>query len=139
MSSIYDYQIDINNPGSLTYLIENLVSGDWYFALAADDSQGLESDHSNEAIRKISQADFITRHSDGATAVISFRLRLFKRLPEFQFTDRTGPSPGQRISPAIRASSTMARTIVAAARVVAPSTGFGFSKAVTLHAVAGTE
>jgi len=54
MSSIYDYQIDINNPGSLTYLIENLVSGDWYFALAADDSQGLESDHSNEAIRKIS-------------------------------------------------------------------------------------
>ena len=54
MSSIYDYQIDISNPGILTYVVENLVSGDWYFALAAYDSQGLESDRSNEVLRKIS-------------------------------------------------------------------------------------
>jgi hypothetical protein len=54
MSGIYDYQIDINNPGILTYIIENLVSGDWYFALAAYDSQGLESDRSNEVLRQIS-------------------------------------------------------------------------------------
>ncbi len=54
MSGIYDYQIDISNPGILTYVVENLVSGDWYFALAAYDSQGLESDRSNEVIRQIS-------------------------------------------------------------------------------------
>ena len=54
MSGIYDYQIDINNPGILTYVVENLVSGDWYFALAAYDSQGLESDRSNEVLREIS-------------------------------------------------------------------------------------
>ncbi len=54
MSGIYDYQIDISNPGILTYVVENLVSGDWYFALAAYDSQGLQSDRSNEVIRNIS-------------------------------------------------------------------------------------
>jgi len=54
MSGIYDYQIRINNPGILTYVVENLVSGDWYFALAAYDSQGLESDRSNEVLREIS-------------------------------------------------------------------------------------
>ncbi len=54
MSGIYDYQIDINTPGILIYLVENLVSGDWYFALTAYDSQGLESDRSNEVLRQIS-------------------------------------------------------------------------------------
>jgi Glucodextranase, domain B len=54
MSSIYDYQIDINNPGILTYVVENLVSGDWYFALTAYDSEGLESDRSNEVLKVIS-------------------------------------------------------------------------------------
>jgi len=54
MSGIYDYQIDIANPGIVTFVIENLVSGDWYFALAAYDSNGLESDRSNEVLREIS-------------------------------------------------------------------------------------
>ncbi len=54
MSGIYDYQIDINNPAVLTYVVENLVSGDWYFALAAYDTEGLESDRSNEVLRQIS-------------------------------------------------------------------------------------
>ena len=54
MSGIYDYQIDINNPGILTYVVENLASGDWYFALTAYDSQGLESDRSNELLWQIS-------------------------------------------------------------------------------------
>ena len=54
MSGIYDYQIDIDNPAILTYVVENLVSGDWYFALAAIDSAGLESDRSNEVLRQIS-------------------------------------------------------------------------------------
>ena len=53
MSGIYDYQIDINNPGVLTYVIENLASGDWYFALTAYDSAGVESDRSNEVVRQI--------------------------------------------------------------------------------------
>jgi hypothetical protein len=54
MSKTYDYQIDVDNPGVVTYVVENLVSGDWYFALSAYDSQGLESDRSNEVLRNIS-------------------------------------------------------------------------------------
>ena len=54
MSGIYDYQIDINNPGISTYVVENLVSGDWYFALTAYDSEGLESNCSNEVLKVIS-------------------------------------------------------------------------------------
>ncbi len=54
MSGIYDHQIDISNPGILTFVVENLVSGDGYFALTAYDSQGLESDRSNEVLRQIS-------------------------------------------------------------------------------------
>jgi hypothetical protein len=54
MSGVYDYQIDIDNPGVSTYVVEELVSGDWYFALAAYDSEGLESDRSNEVVRNIS-------------------------------------------------------------------------------------
>jgi hypothetical protein len=53
MSGVYDYQIDVNNPGVLTYVVESLVSGEWYFAVAAYDSDGLQSDRSNEALRTI--------------------------------------------------------------------------------------
>ncbi|HET6630849.1 MAG TPA: Ig-like domain-containing protein [Woeseiaceae bacterium] len=53
MSGVYDYQIDVNTPGVMTYVIENLVPGDWYFALTAYDSAGLVSDLSNEAHRVI--------------------------------------------------------------------------------------
>jgi hypothetical protein len=53
MSGVYDYQIDVNNPGLLTYVVESLVSGEWYFAVAAYDSDGLHSDRSNEAVRTI--------------------------------------------------------------------------------------
>lgn len=54
MSGIYDYQTTIRNPGILTYVVDGLVPGDWYFALAAYDSQGLLSDRSNEVLRTIS-------------------------------------------------------------------------------------
>jgi hypothetical protein len=54
MSGVYDYQINISNPGVLTYVVEDLMSGDWYFSLAAYDSAGIESDRSNEALRNIS-------------------------------------------------------------------------------------
>jgi hypothetical protein len=53
MSGIYDYQIDISTPGISTYVVENLVPGDWYFVMTAYDSTGLESDFSNEAHRQI--------------------------------------------------------------------------------------
>ena len=54
MSGVYDYQIDIDNPGVSTYVVEELVSGQWFFSLAAYDSDGLESDRSNEVERDIS-------------------------------------------------------------------------------------
>lgn len=53
MSETYDYEIDVSNPGLLTYVVENLVPGDWYFAVSAYDSEGLESDYSNEAHKKV--------------------------------------------------------------------------------------
>ena len=54
MSGIYDYQVDIDNPGVVAYVVENLVPGDWFFALTAYDTEGLESDRSNEVMRQIS-------------------------------------------------------------------------------------
>lgn len=51
MSGIYDYQIDLNTPGIMTYVIEDLVPGEWFFTVTAYDSEGLESDFSNEARR----------------------------------------------------------------------------------------
>lgn len=53
MTGVYDYQIDINTPGIATYVVENLVPGDWFFAVTAYDTSGLESDFSNEATRQI--------------------------------------------------------------------------------------
>lgn len=53
MSGVYDYQIDLHTPGIATYVVENLVPGDWFFAVTAYDSAGLESDFSNEARRDI--------------------------------------------------------------------------------------
>ncbi len=54
MSGVYDYQVDIDSPGVLTYVVEDLVAGEWYFSLAAYDAEGLESDRSNEVVREIS-------------------------------------------------------------------------------------
>jgi hypothetical protein len=54
MSGVYDYQIDVDTTGVSTYVIEELVSGKWFFSLAAYDSDGLESDRSNEVTRDIS-------------------------------------------------------------------------------------
>jgi hypothetical protein len=54
MSGVYDYQIDVDSPGVSTYVVEQLVSGEWFFSLAAYDADGLESDRSNEVVRDIS-------------------------------------------------------------------------------------
>ena len=48
MSEIYDYEITIDNPGTLTYVVEGLKPGAWYFVASAFDSSGLESNFSNE-------------------------------------------------------------------------------------------
>jgi hypothetical protein len=55
MSEIYDYEIEIDNPGILTYVIEGLKPGKWHFVASAYDSSGLESDLSNEAAKVIPQ------------------------------------------------------------------------------------
>ena len=48
MSEIYDYEVAIENPGLVTYLVEELAPGDWYFAIVAYDAEGAESDFSKE-------------------------------------------------------------------------------------------
>ena len=53
MSGVYDYEIDVSNAGIMTYVVENLSPGEWFFAVSAYDAEGLESDLSNEATRTI--------------------------------------------------------------------------------------
>jgi Glucodextranase, domain B len=53
MSGIYDYEIDVDNPGVSTYVVEDLVPGEWFFALVAYDTEGLESEHSQEVAGEI--------------------------------------------------------------------------------------
>ena len=54
MSETYDYSIDITNPGVLTYVVEGLASGEWFFALSAYDSDDLESSLTDEVSWNIS-------------------------------------------------------------------------------------
>lgn len=54
MSGTYDYEIDVDNPGVSTYVVEDLVPGEWFFSVSAYDTDGLESGHSNEVTREIS-------------------------------------------------------------------------------------
>lgn len=53
MAETYDYRIDIDNPGLVTYVVEGLSSGDWHFAMSAFDSEGMESERSNDVLRTI--------------------------------------------------------------------------------------
>ncbi len=43
----------ISNPGTTTYVIDNLGSGTWYFVMTAYDSSGVESSFSNAASKTI--------------------------------------------------------------------------------------
>jgi hypothetical protein len=54
MPGTYDYTIDVDNSGVLTYVVEGLVSGEWYFALSAYDTNDVESDRSEEVSQQIS-------------------------------------------------------------------------------------
>lgn len=49
----YTEEIRIDNPGITSYVVENLSSGTWYFALTAFDEGGLESEYSEEAVRSV--------------------------------------------------------------------------------------
>jgi len=53
-SGNYSNQITINNPGISTYVVDNLPSGTWYFAVTARDSAGQSSDYSNQGNTTIS-------------------------------------------------------------------------------------
>ncbi len=53
MSKVYDYTITVDNPGLASYVVEELRPGNWYFAVAAYDTDGLESELSNEAKRLV--------------------------------------------------------------------------------------
>lgn len=52
-SGVYTDEIDIANAGLTSYVVDNLATGDWYFAIAAYDASGLESDLSGEAFRTV--------------------------------------------------------------------------------------
>ena len=53
MSETYDYEIEIENPGIVSYVVEDLASGTWYFVARAYDSSGLESEFSNEVSKDL--------------------------------------------------------------------------------------
>ena len=47
-SRSYSETVDIANPGLTTYVVQNLAAGDYYFALTAYNSAGIESELSGE-------------------------------------------------------------------------------------------
>ncbi|MDH3635104.1 MAG: fibronectin type III domain-containing protein [Gammaproteobacteria bacterium] len=49
----YSDTITINNPGLTSYLVENLASSDWYFAMTSFNSSGIESSYSVEVSKTV--------------------------------------------------------------------------------------
>jgi hypothetical protein len=53
-SNTYDYmEIRLDNPGLITYVVENLDPGTYYFAATAFNSSGVESAFSREVVRAV--------------------------------------------------------------------------------------
>lgn len=52
-SGSYSNRITLDNPGLTAYVIGNLTSGRWFFAMTAFDGGGAESNHSAEASKTI--------------------------------------------------------------------------------------
>jgi hypothetical protein len=57
VSRTYTNSITISNPGITSYVVENLPSGTYYFALTAFNNFGIESNMSNE-VRKVINPDY---------------------------------------------------------------------------------
>lgn len=49
----YTEEIRIDNPGVTSFVVDNLNSGEWYFAMTAFDTDGMESSLSEETTRTI--------------------------------------------------------------------------------------
>lgn len=49
----YGYEIQIDNPGITTFVVENLSPNTYYFVAAAINSAGVASNYSNEAIQTV--------------------------------------------------------------------------------------
>ena len=49
----FDKEIQIDNPGIASFVVENLCPNTYYFAATAINSQGLESDFSNIATKTV--------------------------------------------------------------------------------------
>ena len=52
-SGIYTESVDVNNSGTTTYVLENLVPATYYFAVTASNNAGIESRYSGEAVYTI--------------------------------------------------------------------------------------
>lgn len=52
-SGSYSNRIKLNNPGLTAYVVGNLASGSWFFAMTAFDGPGVESNRSDEASKTI--------------------------------------------------------------------------------------
>jgi hypothetical protein len=52
-SGVYDHEISIDNPGTTTYVVDNLVPDTYYFAATSFNSTGVESEYSGEAVRTV--------------------------------------------------------------------------------------
>ena len=52
-SGSYSDTITINNPGTTSYLVENLASADWHFVMTSFNSTGTESSHSIEVSKTV--------------------------------------------------------------------------------------
>ena len=49
----YSHEIDINNAGMTTYVVDNLVPDTYFFAATSFNTSGVESDYSGEAVRTV--------------------------------------------------------------------------------------
>ena len=52
-ASMLDRSITVTNPSITRYVVDNLSSGTWYFAVSAVSSQGASSNASNVATKTI--------------------------------------------------------------------------------------
>lgn len=52
----YPNEVDLQDPAATTYVIDNLVAGDYFFVATAYNTAGVESDRTNEVTKTIAQA-----------------------------------------------------------------------------------